>query len=314
MDRFTQLESFVAVATLGTLSAAAKQQGIAPAMMGRRIDALEERLGVKLLMRSTRKLTLTPEGLAFVEEAQRILKDLAETESQITQGKVKIAGPLRLTAPAGFGRQHVAPYIPDFCRDNPEIRVTLDLTDRIVDMFEEQYDCAIRIGDLPDSQLVAIKLADNRRVVVASPDYLRQHGIPATPADLTKHECLSLGPQGSQNKGWLFREKNTVQAFKPSSRLACSDGSVLHEWALSGFGLSWRSLWEVQADLTAGRLVTVLDDFATAPNGIYAILPNRKHLPQRTRSFIDMLKQHYAAEGYWEATQAPTAAQAGRKA
>jgi len=282
MDRFTQLESFVAVATLGTLSAAAKQHGIAPAMMGRRIDALEERLGVKLLIRSTRKLTLTPEGHAFVEEAQRILKDLAETESQITQGKVKIAGPLRLTAPAGFGRQHVAPHIPDFCHRHPDIRVTLDLTDRIIDMFEEQYDCAIRIGDLPDSQLIALKLV--------------------------KHECLSFGPQGSQSKGWLFREKGSTRAFKPASRLACSDGSVLHEWALHGFGLSWRSLWEVQADLNAGRLVTVLDNYATAPNGIYAVLPNRKHLPQRTRSFIDMLKQHYASDGYWDAIHTPPAA------
>jgi len=306
MDRFTQLESFVAVATLGTLSAAAKQHGIAPAMMGRRIDALEERLGVKLLIRSTRKLTLTPEGHAFVEEAQRILKDLAETESQITQGKVKIAGPLRLTAPAGFGRQHVAPHIPDFCRHHPDIRVTLDLTDRIIDMFEEQYDCAIRIGDLPDSQLIALKLAENRRVVVASPAYLERFGTPKVPADLVKHECLSFGPQGSQSKGWLFREKgNNTQAFKPTGRLACSDGSVLHEWALHGFGLSWRSLWEVQADLNAGRLVTVLDDYATSPNGIYAVLPNRKHLPQRTRSFIDMLKQHYATDGYWDALTHP---------
>ncbi|PJX23832.1 LysR family transcriptional regulator [Advenella sp. S44] len=306
MDRFTQLESFVAVATLGTLSAAAKQHGIAPAMMGRRIDALEERLGVKLLIRSTRKLTLTPEGHAFVEEAQRILKDLAETESQITQGKVKIAGPLRLTAPAGFGRQHVAPHIPDFCRRHPDIRVTLDLTDRIIDMFEEQYDCAIRIGDLPDSQLIALKLAENRRVVVASPAYLERFGTPKVPADLVKHECLSFGPQGSQSKGWLFREKgNNTQAFKPTGRLACSDGSVLHEWALHGFGLSWRSLWEVQADLNAGRLVTVLDDYATSPNGIYAVLPNRKHLPQRTRSFIDMLKQHYATDGYWDALTHP---------
>ncbi len=308
MDRFTQLESFVAVATLGTLSAAAKQHGIAPAMMGRRIDALEERLGVKLLIRSTRKLTLTPEGHAFVEEAQRILKDLAETESQITQGKVKIAGPLRLTAPAGFGRQHVAPHIPDFCHRHPDIRVTLDLTDRIIDMFEEQYDCAIRIGDLPDSQLIALKLAENRRVVVASPAYLKRHGTPKTPADLVKHECLSFGPQGSQSKGWLFREKGSTRAFKPAGRLACSDGSVLHEWALHGFGLSWRSLWEVQADLNAGRLVTVLDDYATSPNGIYAVLPNRKHLPQRTRSFIDMLKQHYASEGYWDAIHSPPAA------
>lgn len=300
MDKFTQLESFVSVATLGTLSAAARQAGLAPAMMGRRIDALEERLGVKLIIRSTRKLSLTPEGHIFLEEAQRILKDLADTESLITQGKVKISGPLRITAPAGFGRKHVAPLIPVFCEQYPDIQVTLNLTDRVIDLVEEQYDCAIRIGDLEDSQLIAIRLAENRRVVVASPKYLALHGTPQHPDELHRHECLSFGTQGNQHKGWLFKDNEQIVAFKPKARLSCSDGSVLLEWTLSGFGLSWRSMWEVQNELKKGTLISILDQYSAPANGIYAMLPDRKHLPQRTRSFIELLKNTYAEKQYWE--------------
>lgn len=300
MGKFTQLESFVAVATLGTLSAAARQANIAPAMMGRRLDALEERLGVKLIIRSTRKLSLTPEGHIFLEEAQRILKDLADTESLITQGKVKISGPLRLTAPAGFGRKHVAPLIPVFCEQYPGIQVSLDLTDRVVDLVEEQYDCAIRIGDLENSQLIAIRLAENHRVVVASPQYLKTHGTPQHPNELEQHECLSFGTQGNQHKGWLFKENNQIIAFKPKARQSCTDGSVLLEWTLSGFGISWRSMWEVRNEIEKGTLVTILDEYNTPANGIYAMLPDKKHLPQRTRSFIELLKNTYAQKKYWE--------------
>ncbi|MDY0272504.1 MAG: LysR family transcriptional regulator [Advenella sp.] len=300
MGRFTQLESFVAVATLGTLSAAARQANVAPAMMGRRIDALEERLGVKLIIRSTRKLSLTPEGHIFLEEAQRILKDLADTESLITQGKVKISGPLRITAPAGFGRKHVAPLIPVFCEQYPDIQVSLNLTDRVVDLVEEQYDCAIRIGDLENSQLIAIRLAENHRVVVASPEYLKTHGTPQHPDELQQHECLSFGTQGNQHKGWIFKENNQIIAFKPRARLSCSDGSVLLKWTLSGFGLSWRSMWEVRSEIEKGTLVTILDAYNTPANGIYAMLPDRKHLPQRTRRFIELLKNTYAQKTYWK--------------
>ncbi|MBV4395838.1 LysR family transcriptional regulator [Advenella alkanexedens] len=300
MSRFTQLESFVAVATLGTLSAAARQANIAPAMMGRRIDALEERLGVKLIIRSTRKLSLTPEGHIFLEEAQRILKDLADTESLITEGKVKVSGPLRITAPAGFGRKHVAPLIPVFCEQYPDVKVSLDLTDRVVDLVEEQYDCAIRIGDLENSQLIAIRLAENHRVVVAAPEYLKTHGTPQHPDELQHHECLSFGSQGNQHKGWLFKENDQIIAIKPKARLSCSDGSVLLEWTLSGFGLSWRSMWEVRREIEKGTLVTILDEYNAPANGIYAMLPDRKHLPQRTRGFINLLKNTYAQKKYWK--------------
>ncbi|ANN66330.1 LysR family transcriptional regulator [Bordetella bronchialis] len=299
MDRFKQLQTFVDVATLGSLSAAARAEGVAPAMIGRRIDALEARLGVKLLVRSTRRISLTAEGSALLEDAQRILRDLNESESLVAQGSARPTGLLRITAPAGFGRRHVAPLLPGYAECYPDVGVTLDLSDRLVDLIEERYDCAVRIGDLDDSGMVAIRLADNRRVVVASPDYLARHGTPRTPADLAGHHCLSFGNQGNQSRGWLFRVNGQVQPYRVAGRLECSDGSVLHQWTLAGCGLAWRSMWEVQQDLARGRLITVLDDYCAPPNGIYAMLPERKHIPARVRAFIDLLRQAYADPAYW---------------
>lgn len=300
MDKFKQLESFVAVATLGSLSAAARAEGVAPAMMGRRVDALEARLGIKLLARSTRRLSLTSEGSALLEEAQRILRDLSDTEARIAQGSAKPSGHLRISAPAGFGRRHVAPLLPAFTQTYPDVTLTLDLTDRLVDLIEERYDCAIRIGELDDSQIVGIRLADNQRVIVAAPAYLHVYGRPNTPEDLAHHNCLSFGAQGNQAKGWLLRHKGQTRAIRVKGNLACSDGAVLHEWALAGNGLAWRSLWEVREDLATGRLISVLDEYAAPSNGIYAMLPERKHLPLRVRVFVDLLKANYAQASYWE--------------
>lgn len=299
MDRFKQLQTFVDVAALGSLSAAARVEGVAPAMIGRRIDALEARLGVKLMVRSTRRLSLTAEGNTLLEDAQRILRDLNESESLVAQGSARPTGLLRITAPAGFGRRHVAPLLPGFAERYPDVSVILDLSDRLVDLVEERYDCAVRIGDLHDSDMVAIRLADNRRVVVAAPAYLARHGTPRTPADLSTHHCLSFGSQGNQPRGWLFRVNGQLTAYRVGGRLECSDGSVLHQWTLAGCGLAWRSMWEVQQDLDSGRLKTVLDDYCAPPNGIYAMLPERKHMPARVRAFVDMLRQAYANPGYW---------------
>lgn len=299
MDKFKQLETFVAVAALGSLTAAARVEGIAPAMIGRRMNDLEARLGVKLMNRTTRRLSLTEEGSALLEEAQRILRDLTETEARVSQGSVRPEGLLRISAPAGFGRRHVAPAIPEFARQYPEVMVTLDLSDRLVDLVEERYDCAIRIGDLDDSQYIGTRLADNQRVIVAAPNYLKQHGRPMTPDDLSRHNCLSFGQQGNQAKGWLLKQSGKVRPFRVKGSLSCSDGSVLHQWTLAGLGLSWRSLWEVREDIEQGKLITVLDSFAAPANGIYAIRPERKHVPLRVRLFVEHLKQRYQSADYW---------------
>lgn len=299
MARLKQIESFVSAATRGSLSAAARAEGVAPALIGRRIDALESRLGVKLLVRTTRRITLTFEGSAFLEDCQRLLHDLRDAEASVSLGGVKASGHLRVTAPAGFGRVHVAPLVPEFLDSHPEVSVSLDLTDRLTDIVNENIDLAVRIGTLDDSSLVGVQLAENRRVVVASPEYLERHGVPSHPDELTRHACLTFGTYGNQPRGWQFRIDGQPLSMRVSGPIECNDGAVLHDWALAGRGLAWRSIWEVGEDLRRGRLRSVLDEFAAAPNAIYAVFPQRRHLPLRVRTFIDHLKNNYGNPAYW---------------
>ncbi|MDP1564942.1 MAG: LysR family transcriptional regulator, partial [Polaromonas sp.] len=295
-----QLESCVSVATRGSLTAAAKAEGVAPAIMGRRLDALEERLGVKLMVRTTRRMSLTHEGSAFLEDCQRLLVDFANAEASVSAGGVKASGHLRITAPAGFGRRHVAPLVPKFRELHADVTISLNLSDRVVDVAGEGFDCAVRVGEMPDSSLVSVRMADNRRLCVASPAYLQRHGAPKHPTDLAKFACLTLSSDASQTRGWAFQVEGEVIHLKPGGPLDCSDGQVLHDWCLDGFGIAWRSTWEVEAEIAAGKLVTVLSDFDAPPNGIYAVFPQRKHLPLRVRLWIDFLKHSYGQPEFWK--------------
>jgi DNA-binding transcriptional LysR family regulator len=299
MDKLKQLESFVTVATKGSLTATALAEGVAPAVIGRRIDALEERLGVKLLVRTTRRITLTHEGSAFLEDCQRLLADLANAEASVSEGGVKASGHLRITAPAGFGRRHVAPQVPRFIALHPDVSVSLNLSDRVVDIVNEGFDCAVRVGDLPDSSLISVRLADNRRLCVATPGYLKRAGVPQHPSELARHECLTLSSDASQTRGWAFRVEGEVTHLRPHGRLDCSDGQVLHDWCLQGLGIAWRSTWEVESEIASGRLQAVLEDYAAPPNGIFAVFPHARHLPLRVRLWIDFLKQTYGSAAYW---------------
>ena len=301
MNRLKQMETFVQVATRGSLTAAAEAEGVAPAVIGRRLDALEERLGVKLLLRTTRRLTLTHEGIAFLEDAQRLLADFDSIEAGVSAGSVQASGHLRITAPAGFGRRHVAPLVPSFVAQHPDVAMSLNLSDRLVDLVNEGFDCAIRVGDLPDSSLVSVRLADNRRLCVAAPSYLAARGMPQAPSDIEQHDCLTLSSEASQTRGWAFTVDGAVVHVRPPGKLDCSDGQVLHEWCLQGLGLAWRSWWEVEGDLRAGRLLPVLQDHAAPPNGIYAVFAQRKHMPLRLRLWIDYVKATFGDSNYWTA-------------
>ena len=338
MSKLNQLESFVSVAARGSLTAAANAEGVAPAIIGRRLDSLEERLGVKLLLRTTRRITLTHEGSAFLEDCQRLLSDLANAEASVSAGGVKASGHLRITAPAGFGRRHVAPLIPKFYELHPEVTISLNLSDRVVDIAGEGFDCAVRVGDMPDSSLVSVRMADNRRLCVATPTYLARHGTPQPPAELSRFHCLTLSSDASQTRGWAFRmpvggnrdatantrasaplrdatvgaqtppetdgtmapRASEVIYLKPAGPLDCSDGQVLHDWCLAGYGIAWRSTWEVEAEIASGQLVAVLESFAAPPNGIYAVFPQRKHLPLRVRLWIEFLKDHFGSAAFWQ--------------
>jgi DNA-binding transcriptional LysR family regulator len=299
MDKLKQLETFVAVATKGSLTATALAEGVAPAVIGRRIDALEERLGVKLLVRTTRRISLTHEGSAFLEDCQRLLTDLASAEASVSAGGVKASGHLRVTAPAGFGRRHVAPLVPRFIALHPDVSVSLNLSDRVVDIVNEGFDCAVRVGDLPDSSLISVRLADNRRQCVAAPSYLKRAGVPQHPSELARHECLTLSSDASQTRGWAFRVEGEVTHLRPHGRLDCSDGQVLHDWCLQGLGIAWRSTWEVASEIAAGRLQPLLEEYAAPPNGIFAVFTHARHLPLRVRLWIDFLKQTYGSAAYW---------------
>jgi len=298
VDHFKQIATFVHVVQRGSLSAAARHEGIAPAMVSRRLDALETRLGVKLLQRTTRRVSLTPEGSAFVEDCQRILRELEDAESAVAARGIEASGHLRVTAPAGFGRKFVAPLVAEFANRHPRVTIALDLSDHVSDLMLENLDCAIRFGDDADSSLVRLALGESRSIVVAAPDYLQRAGVPLHPRDLVHHACLTLGDSAGPStlqRSWLFAVDNQTAAFRLGGPLACNDGAVLHDWAIAGLGLAWRSIWEVGDDLDQGRLVSVLDPFVAPPTRVYCVFPARKHLALRVRLFVDFIKARFGS-------------------
>jgi DNA-binding transcriptional LysR family regulator len=299
MDRFKQIETFVRVADAGSLAAAALEEGVSPVILGRRIDALEKRLGVKLMYRSTRRLVVSEEGAAFLERCRGLLTEWDQAENELSAGRRAVNGHLIVSAPAAFGRKHVAPLAPDFLADKPELQVSFNLTDRVVDLVREGYDLSIRIGGTVDPNFVAVKLASNRRVVCGTPDYFRRHGKPKTLEDLPRHNCLAFNLQGGQNRGWYFRRNGKLATVRVGGTLDCNDGELLHRWVSEGLGLGWRSTWEIHQQLARGELETVLDEYALLDYDILAVYPQQRYVPARVRYFIDYLKEVYASEDYW---------------
>lgn len=299
MDKLKQIEAFVSVVEKGSLTRAALGQGVTPAMLGRRIDALEKRLGAKLVHRTTRHLTLTERGTVFLEHGKKILADIDRAEQIISEGRHKATGHLIVSAPAAFGRKHVALHAPDFVKVNADVRISFNLSDQVVDLVREGYDLSIRIGGSIDPSLVAVKLHSNHRVVCGTPAYFERHGVPRNLSDLMKHNCLTFNLQGGQQRGWYFKDGDKPVIVRPTGNLDCNDGELLHRWCLEGLGLAWRSTWEIQTQLASGELVTVLDDYAISNYDIMAIYPQQRHLPLKIRFFIDRLKEIYAQPGYW---------------
>ncbi len=299
MDRFKQIETFVRVAEAGSLAAAALEEGVSPVILGRRIDALEKRLGVKLMYRSTRRLVVSEEGAAFLERCRGLLADWERAENELAAGLRSVTGHLIVSAPAAFGRKHVAPLASEFLADKPDLRMSFNLTDRVVDLVREGYDLSIRIGGAVDPSFVAVKLASNRRVVCGTPEYFAKHGRPKSLDDLPGHNCLAFNLQGGQNRGWYFRRNGKLATVRVSGTLDCNDGELLHRWVSEGVGLGWRSTWEIEEQLKRGELETVLDEFALPEYDILAVYPQQRYVPAKVRYFIDYLKAVYALPGYW---------------
>ncbi|TNF83433.1 LysR family transcriptional regulator [Pseudomonas sp. ICMP22404] len=299
MARYTELHTFIQIAQKGSFAAAALSEGVTPAMLGRRLDSLEKRLGVKLVHRSTRGLRLTELGEQLLERARSLIREFDDLEADISSSAKRVTGNLLVSAPAGFGRMHVAPHALAFRRLFPHLKLSFNLTDSLVDLVGEGYDMSIRIGPVTDPNYVAIKLFSNRRVVCGTPTYFEAHGTPTTLEQLAEHNCLAFTSQGGQQRGWTFQQEGRPVAVRVGGNLACNDGELLFAWMRQGVGIGWRSTWEIRKELLSGELVTVLDEFALPDYDIQAVYPQQRYLPAKVRHFIDFLKAVYQQPGYW---------------
>ncbi|WP_066741367.1 LysR family transcriptional regulator [Cupriavidus sp. D384] len=295
MDRIADIGLFLRVLDQGSISAAARSLDISVAVASQRLQRLERDLGVRLLHRTTRRLHATPEGAVLAEQGRALVEDLEALSGSLRQSGSGITGTLRVTTSASFGRQYVSPLLTEFLRRYPGVNVSVHLTDHVLDLVSSGFDLAIRIGSLEDSTLVARKLADNQRLLCASPDYLREHGSPSTPQDLARHQCLVLvGAQGRSDV-WRFDDgKGGEIAVRVRGRVEANTGELLADAALAGFGIAMHSTWHVCDDLRSGRLVQVLPDHPIAVTGIYAVMPQRRLVPPRVRAFVDFLAEHWS--------------------
>jgi DNA-binding transcriptional LysR family regulator len=296
MDRLADLEVFARVVTTGGMSAAGRELNLSPAVISKRIARLEERLGTRLLQRTTRQVALTEAGQGFYERVIAILASVDEAESFVARGSAQVRGVLKVSAPTSFGRMHVAPHLSAFLAAHPQLTVDFNLSDAFVDIVAEGYDCAIRIADLDDSSLVARRLAPNHRLLCAAPSYVAAHGAPASLAELAQHPLLSHIPDP-----WRLEGPDGVQLVKPASRLRTNSSEVVREAVLAGLGIALRSTWDVGPDLLAGRLTPVLPVWrASRRVAIHAVYPSRRHLPQKVRVFVDWLASLYGPHPSWD--------------
>jgi len=301
MDRIGDLHLFLRVLDLGSISAAARSMDVSVAVASQRLKRLERSLGVRLLHRTTRQLRPTAEGIALAEQGRPLVEDLEALTGNLRKTAKDVAGTLRVTLPATFGLQYVSPLLPEFLSRHPRLRLHIDLTDQMRDLVSEGLDLAIRIGTLKSSELIATRLASNRRVLCASPDYLRRHGTPKKPEDLTKHECLLMAVSRDASDTWQLRDATGKETrVRVSSRLRSNLGEVIRDAALGGLGISLHSTWHVCEDLRAGRLKLVLPDYQLPESGIYAIMPQRRLVLPRVRAFVDFLAQQFGETPPWE--------------
>lgn len=304
MDGFSDLAFFTLLVKQGSLAATAQQLGVTPPAVSKRLAAIERRLGVRLLQRTTRRISLTPEGETYLVDGARVLEELDALERAVTGSRAVPKGLVRVCATLGFGRRHIAPALSKFASRFPDVEVQLHLTDRPVNLVEQGFDLQIRFGELPDARLTARLLARNRRVLCASPAYLRRAGEPASPRDLARHACLFIRESDETFGSWHLRAAGRAETVKVRGPLASNDGECVMGWALEGHGILMRSLWEAAPMLRSGELRPVLPDWSLPPADIYAVFPSRSHLSAKTRALVDFLlaafEGHRAGlEGAW---------------
>ncbi len=293
MDGISDLAFFALLIKHGSLAAAAQELGVTPPSVSKRLAGIETRLRVRLLNRTTRRISLTPEGEIYLADGGRLVAELEALEQRISGGNVTAKGLLKVSATFGFGRRHITPQLSAFARLYPEVDVQLHLSDRPVNLVEQGFDADIRFGQLPDARLTARKIADNRRLVCASPSYLKNHGIPLVPRDLQKHNCILLRESDEIYGSWHFSSGTKQETVKVRGSLSANDGECATAWALDGQGIVVRSEWDVAPYLRSGRLRVVLEDWQLPQADIYIVFPTKNHLSAKTRALVDFMVESF---------------------
>ncbi len=293
MDRLDAMHLFLRVAELGSFSAVAQQLGLARSVVTRQIAALESHLGVKLMVRSTRRLALTSAGTAYLEKCRVILNLVEAAETGVAEERQTPRGNIRISVPLSYGLKRLAPILLDFSRDNPEVMLDIDFSDRRINLIEGGVDLSIRVTRRLESGDVARRLGTSRLLVLAAPDYLDRHGRPENPAELANHVCLGYTNAGNGDV-WSFMVDGQIENFHVRSRLNANNGELLTEAAVQGLGITSQPDFIAGPFLAAGQVVEILNDYPMPLLGIYAMLPSNRHIPHRVRVLIDTLAERLA--------------------
>lgn len=296
MNNLADLDIFARVVTAGSMSAAGRELGFSPAVISKRIRRLEERLGTRLLQRTTRQIAMTEAGQGFYERVVAILASAEEAEAWVARRSSAARGLLRVSAPTSFGRLHIAPHLRGFLETHPELTVELVLSDAFVDIVGDGFDVAVRIADLQDSSLVARRLAPNHRILCAAPRYIAAHGSPGSTADLARHRLLA-----HHADQWRLEGPDGPVTVRVDSPLRTNSSEVVREAVIAGVGIALRSTWDVGPELRAGTLVRLLPGLGgSRKTAIHAVYPSRRHLAQKVRVFIDHLAELYGPTPPWD--------------
>jgi DNA-binding transcriptional LysR family regulator len=296
MSGFNDIQLFAAIVKMGNMAAAAQVLGVTPPVVTKRLAGLESRLGVRLINRTTRKLTLTPDGDTYLAEGVKILEDLTALENRLAGGGKQPQGTVRIAATLGFGRTHLAPALSVLVKQHRQMDVQLHLTDRPVNLVEQGFDLVVRFGEMADSRLTARLLARNKRLLCASPAYLQTHGEPTHPRELSKHNCIFIREGDEAFGTWHFDNGQEHEVVKVQANLSTNDGSSALCWALDGQGLLIRSQWEIAQHLRSQQLVPVLSAWSPPPADIYLLFQANKQHPPKLRVTVDALLQAFATQ------------------
>ncbi len=288
------LRLFLRIVEKGGLAAAGREFGLAPASVTERLASLETHYGARLLTRTTRSISLTDEGRELVTGARRILAEAEETEARIKLGIEKISGAIRLSVPIDLGRNQIVPLLDAFMDQHREISVDLTLSDGMIDLVGQGIDLALRYGDLADSSMKSKKLHHNRRLTCASPDYLKLNGTPQHPEDLLRHNCIVMRFGTQTYQDWSFAIEGKQRTYRVWGNRTANDGDLVRKWCVEGRGIALKSEWDVHADIKAGRLISILDEFAPQPNSLQLVYPAGAVQPRRVRALIEYLSEAFS--------------------